>query len=139
LNGCKDNQDFLFKHSFLKLGITKLKINPVYPHIRLILFKGLSLHSLKFRIGEIMTELLKQAFTQASNFSEVEQNLLAKWILAEMDSEQRWNRAFARSEDLLSQLADEALAEHKAGKTKINCPNNVTSHQVGWALCCPPF
>jgi len=72
-----------------------------------------------------MTELLKQAFTQASNFSEVEQNLLAKWILAEMDSEQRWNRAFARSEDLLSQLADEALAEHKAGKTKILEPDNL--------------
>jgi len=65
-----------------------------------------------------MTKLLEQAFTQASKFSEVEQNLLAKWILAEMDSEQRWNRTFARSEDLLSQLADEALAEHKAGKTK---------------------
>ena len=72
-----------------------------------------------------MTELLKQAFTQASNFSEVEQNLLAKWILAEMDSEQRWNRTFARSEDLLSQLADEALAEHKAGKTKILEPDNL--------------
>jgi hypothetical protein len=42
----------------------------------------------------------------------VEQNLLAKQILAEMDSEQHWNRAFARSEELLSQLADEALAEH---------------------------
>jgi CRISPR/Cas system-associated protein Csm6 len=65
-----------------------------------------------------MTKLLEQAFTQASKFSEVEQNLLAKWILAEMDSEQRWNTTFARSEDLLSQLADEALAEHKAGKTK---------------------
>jgi hypothetical protein len=65
-----------------------------------------------------MTKLLEQAFTQASKFSEVEQNLLAKWILVEMDSEQRWNRTFAHSEDLLSQLADEALAEHKAGKTK---------------------
>ncbi len=65
-----------------------------------------------------MTKLLEQAFTQASQFSEVEQNLLAKWILAELDSEQRWNRTFAHSEDLLSQLADEALAEHKAGKTK---------------------
>lgn len=65
-----------------------------------------------------MTKLLEQAFTQASKFSEVEQNLLAKWILAEMDSEQRWNTTFAGSEDFLSQLADEALAEHKAGKTK---------------------
>ncbi len=65
-----------------------------------------------------MTKLLEQAFTQASKFSEVEQNLLAKWILVEIDSEQRWNRTFAHSEDLLSQLADEALAEHKAGKTK---------------------
>jgi hypothetical protein len=44
-----------------------------------------------------MTKLLEQAFTQASQFSEVEQNLLAKWILAEIDSEQRWNSTFARS------------------------------------------
>ena len=48
------------------------------------------------------------------NFPEVEQNLLAKWILSEIDSEQRWNSVFARSEALLSQLADEALAEHNS-------------------------
>jgi hypothetical protein len=73
----------------------------------------------------MMTELLEQAFTQASKFSEMEQNLLAKRILAEMDSEQHWNKAFARSEDLLSQLADEALAEHRAGKTKRLEPDNL--------------
>ncbi len=61
-----------------------------------------------------MTELLERAFTQASQFSVAEQNRFAQWILAEMESEQRWNRTFAHSEDLLSQLADEALAEHKA-------------------------
>ncbi|EDN66882.1 conserved hypothetical protein [Beggiatoa sp. PS] len=52
-----------------------------------------------------MTKLLEQAFTQASKFSEVEQNLLAKWILSEIDSEQHWNSIFAGSEALLSQLA----------------------------------
>jgi predicted amidophosphoribosyltransferase len=75
--------------------------------------------------GKIMTELLERAFTQASKFSDIEQNLFAKWILAEMDSEQCWNRAFARSEDLLSRLADEAFAEHKAGKTQRLEPDNL--------------
>jgi hypothetical protein len=33
-------------------------------------------------------------------------------------SEQRWSKLFAKSSDALSDLADDALAEHKAKKTK---------------------
>ncbi|CDH43609.1 hypothetical protein [Candidatus Contendibacter odensensis] len=39
-------------------------------------------------------------------------------MLEELVSEQRWEKAFNDSQDLLSQLADEALAEYQAGKTK---------------------
>jgi hypothetical protein len=35
-----------------------------------------------------------------------------------LHSEQRWAKLFAKSGDMLSNLADAALAEHKAKKTK---------------------
>ncbi len=66
----------------------------------------------------IMTKLLEQAFAAANKLSEDEQDALANFLLAELASERRWTRAFADSQDLLSQLADEALAEHHAGKTQ---------------------
>ena len=65
-----------------------------------------------------MTHLLQQAFAKASKLPEVEQNVFAKWLLGELVSEQRWESAFAESEDVLSKLADGALKEHKHGKTK---------------------
>lgn len=65
-----------------------------------------------------MTKLLEQAFKRASELTEVEQNVLAKWVMEELDSEKKWDKAFAGSEDVLEKLADEALNEYKQGKTK---------------------
>lgn len=61
-----------------------------------------------------MTQLLQKAFNQASQLSELEQNVVAKWLLAELASEKQWAATFAESEDLLSSLADEALADHSS-------------------------
>ncbi len=72
-----------------------------------------------------MTHLLQQAFAKVSKLPEVEQNVLARWVLGELDSERRWEKAFAGSEDILSKLADEALGEHKRGKTKILRPESL--------------
>jgi hypothetical protein len=72
-----------------------------------------------------MTQLLEQAFKEASRFPELEQNVLAKWLLEELASERRWEKAFAESEYLLSQLADEALAEHRQGKTRLPAPDKL--------------
>jgi len=47
-----------------------------------------------------------------------EQNQFMAWILEELHSEQRWSKLFGDSSDELSSLADEALAEHKAKKTR---------------------
>jgi len=66
-----------------------------------------------------MTELLEQAFSKVSELPEQEQNAIAEIVLAELASEERWNALFADSEDLLTELAEEALAEHAAGKTKL--------------------
>ncbi|MSR78413.1 MAG: hypothetical protein EXS63_09380 [Candidatus Omnitrophica bacterium] len=65
-----------------------------------------------------MTHLLQQAFARASKLPAVEQNAFARWVLEELVSERRWEKAFSESEDALSKLADAALREHKRGKTK---------------------
>lgn len=72
-----------------------------------------------------MTQLLEQAFNEAAKLPEVEQNQMARWLLLELASEKRWEKAFAESEDLLSELADEALVEHRQGKTKLLDPDKL--------------
>ena len=64
-----------------------------------------------------MTTRLEQAFTEASKLSPKEQDALADWVLAELRSEKQWDRLFASSQDTLSKLASEALAEHRKGNT----------------------
>lgn len=65
-----------------------------------------------------MTQLLEQAFLEVSKLSDMQQNLIAKWLLDELLVEKKWNALFADSEDFLANLANEALKEHKDGKTK---------------------
>ena len=64
-----------------------------------------------------MTKLLKKAFKETSMLPEMEQNALAQWILDELHSESKWEKAFAKSEDMLATLADAALNEKRKGKT----------------------
>jgi len=72
-----------------------------------------------------MTELLEKAFAEVSKLPEPEQDVFSRWILEELSSEKRWDMAFAHSQDLLSRLADEALAEHRAGKTELLDPDKL--------------
>jgi hypothetical protein len=72
-----------------------------------------------------MTKLLEEAFAQASKLPEQEQDALAAVILEELAAERRWDQAFADSADLLAQLADQALAEHRAGKTHVLDPEQL--------------
>jgi hypothetical protein len=65
-----------------------------------------------------MTDLLKKASDAVSELSPERQDAVAKMILAEIDDEERWNEAFSGSQDKLATMADEALAEHRAGKTR---------------------
>ena len=59
-----------------------------------------------------MTNLLEQAFSEASKLPPQEQDALADWILKELNSERRWQKTLAESQNALTKLADEALAEH---------------------------
>jgi hypothetical protein len=72
-----------------------------------------------------MTKLLEEAFAEASKLPDQEQDALAAVILEELASERRWDQAFADSADLLARLADQALAEHRAGKTHVLDPERL--------------
>lgn len=63
------------------------------------------------------TKLLTKAFAAAAALPEDEQNALARWLLDELASERRWEGVFAGTADALAQLADEALAEHRAQRS----------------------
>jgi hypothetical protein len=39
-----------------------------------------------------MTKLLERAFKKASKLPQVEQNLLAKWLMEELEAESKWER-----------------------------------------------
>ena len=65
-----------------------------------------------------MVRNLEKAFAEASRLPEDEQEALAAWILEELASEKRWGEAFASSQESLSQLADQALVEHRQGQTE---------------------
>lgn len=65
-----------------------------------------------------MTKLLEKAFTKASKLPKQDQDAVAGWLLAELQSEARWRKLFAQSQGALSKLAAEALAEHRRGETQ---------------------
>ncbi len=65
-----------------------------------------------------MTQLLEKAFRKVSELPEIEQNVIAKWLIDELESEKKWEKLFAESEDLLEKLSEKALAGHSQGKTR---------------------
>ena len=65
-----------------------------------------------------MTRVLDAALAEVAKLPAVEQDALASLILDEIKSEQRWTGSLAASQNTLKAMADEALAEFKAGKTK---------------------
>ncbi len=66
-----------------------------------------------------MTELLKKAFRAASRLPPEQQDAVATMLLAELESERQWDDAFARSQDFLAKMADDAIAEDEAGETEL--------------------
>ena len=65
-----------------------------------------------------MTQLLDKALSEIAKLPASEQDAVAALVLEELASEERWSSSFAESQDLRATLAEEALAEHAAGKTK---------------------
>lgn len=64
-----------------------------------------------------MTKALQDAFKEAEKLPEAEQEQLAAAIRAELEAEAVWESRLAASTKALEAFADEALAEHRAGRT----------------------
>ena len=67
-----------------------------------------------------MIRLLQEAFERIAKLPQEEQNRFAQFLLATLESDQRWAELFTRpeSEDLLEHLADATVAAHRAGRTR---------------------
>ncbi len=65
-----------------------------------------------------MTKALEEVLRQISRLPEAEQDALAEAIKAEIGAEKDWDKSFAGSLDVLDRLADDAIADHRAGRTK---------------------
>jgi hypothetical protein len=64
-----------------------------------------------------MGKLLKKAISEASKLPESEQEAIGAWLLAEMESERRWDDLFAKTGSALDRMADQAVKEHERGLT----------------------
>ena len=65
-----------------------------------------------------MIDLLEKALREINKLPPSEQDAVAAILLQELAAEQRWSDSFAKSGEALEKLAQEALAEHRAGQTK---------------------
>ena len=63
-----------------------------------------------------MRRALDTAIAKMSALLLEEQDRIARWILGELQDEERWTEAFASSQDALSRLADEARTDIRAGR-----------------------
>ncbi len=62
-----------------------------------------------------MSRLLEQAIEEAHKLPEQEQEAIGAWLLAEIESERRWDDLFSRPSAAIERMAAEALEEHRAG------------------------
>lgn len=65
-----------------------------------------------------MTKALHKAFEAASKLPDREQDELAAAILEELRADEAWEKMLGGSLAELERLAEEALQEHRAGRTK---------------------
>lgn len=72
-----------------------------------------------------MTQLLERAYAEMVRLPEADQDAIAALILEELEDERKWQTSFAQSQDALARLAEEALAEHRAGRTKLLDPETL--------------
>jgi len=64
-----------------------------------------------------MTATLREAFEKAAALPSDRQDTIAAVVLEEIEAEDHWQRSFAQSQNVLSKLAAEALAEDAEGRT----------------------
>ncbi len=65
-----------------------------------------------------MTQLLEKAFAAAARLPAEDQDALARALLSDLASERTLDERLSGTPGALARLADEALAEHRAGRTE---------------------
>ncbi len=65
-----------------------------------------------------MTQLLEKALSEVYKLPPERQDVIAAVILEELEDEQRWDAAFAASQDKLAKLAQKVRADTQAGRVK---------------------
>ncbi|MFH1096574.1 MAG: hypothetical protein ABH886_05970 [Candidatus Desantisbacteria bacterium] len=65
-----------------------------------------------------MTQLLEKAFGQVEKLPQILQDEVAEQVLEDIEGEFKWDRTLAKSHDKLAKLANQALEEFRAGRTK---------------------
>jgi hypothetical protein len=75
--------------------------------------------------GDPMTQLLEQAFAAAARLPADDQDALARALLRDLASERAIDERLTGTPDALARLADEALAEHRAGRTESLDPDQL--------------
>ena len=65
-----------------------------------------------------MPHPIEKAIGEVAKLPPSEQDAVAALIIEELASEKRWTSSFAKSQNTLAVLVEEALAEYASGKTK---------------------
>ena len=73
-----------------------------------------------------MGDLLERAIEEAHELSDEEQEGVGAWLLAEIESERRWDELFSRPPSgALTRMAAEALEDFRAGRIRHGCGRRV--------------
>ena len=73
--------------------------------------------SIAVRYTGVVTQTLEAALAKLSRLPPEEQDRFGRWLLEELRDEEHWDRQFTTSQDALSKLGAEALADRAAGRT----------------------
>lgn len=65
-----------------------------------------------------MGQLLERAIEEARKLPEEDQETLAWVMLEEIDDQRRWDEVFAQPSEVIERMAEEALEDHRAGRTE---------------------
>ena len=79
-----------------------------------------------------MGKVMQRAVAEVSKLPEAEQEVVGAWILAELESERRWDELFARSQDVLAEMAAEEIREDEAGLTLPHDPDKLRRSESCW-------
>lgn len=72
-----------------------------------------------------MTKLAAEIWEKLQELADAEQDRLARIILDDIESDRRWDELFAKSQDMLAEMAAEAKADFEAGRTEPLIPDEL--------------